>query len=286
MTEKEKKFLKVCVGADDRELSMYAKTKLEETGFIFEDKNSIKRQRLSDHDIYELYHSEDPFLAMKSRELVIKYYKNYIYSLIDSCFHSYMVDYEEDLFQCGAVGLLKSLVHYDGCYSIMTYSRLYIIHEMTGYVYYLKNISSTHYAKVRRMVLNAEEKLEKEGTLATDDEIAKETGLSMKTIKRERQLLNKSGMVYLDSYPADSLELYLNTYEIDNMVERIVFNRMKFEQAVEILKKLPDKQKNIIYLKIYKGKTFNEIARELGMDKDKVRTKYYHILSSIRKKIK
>ena len=165
MREKEVKLLKVCMGADDRELARYAKTKLKDKGFLIEENVVSKGRRLSDHDLYELYHSNDPFLSMKSRELVVLYYKNYVYSLIDSYFHAYMMDYEEDLYQCGAVGLLKSLVHYDGTYTIMTYSRMYIIHEMTGYVYYLKNIPSTHYAKVRRLVVNAEEKLEKEGNI-------------------------------------------------------------------------------------------------------------------------
>lgn len=285
MREKEVKLLKVCMGADDRELARYAKTKLKDKGFLIEENVVSKGRRLSDHDLYELYHSNDPFLSMKSRELVVLYYKNYVYSLIDSYFHAYMMDYKEDLYQCGAVGLLKSLVHYDGTYTIMTYSRMYIIHEMTGYVYYLKNIPSTHYAKVRRLVVNAEEKLEKEGKLPTDEDIVKETGLSMKTVKRERQLLNRSGMVYLDSYTSDSWDAYTNTYEIDSMVEQIVFNRIKFDQVVEILSKLPDKQKDIVYLKICKGKTFYEIAKELGMDKDRVRSKYYHILSNVRKKI-
>lgn len=162
---------------------------------------------------------------------------------------------------------------------------MYILHEMTGYVYYLKNIPSTHYAKIRRIVMNAEERMEKEGVLATDEDIVKETGLSMKIVKRERQLLNKAGMVYLDSYSKESLDSYFNTYEIDSMVEEAVFNKIKFEQMIEILKKLPEYQKSIIYLRIFKGKSFSEIAKELGIDKEKIRTRYYHTLSNVRKKM-
>ena len=36
MREKEVKLLKVCMGADDRELARYAKTKLKDKGFLIE----------------------------------------------------------------------------------------------------------------------------------------------------------------------------------------------------------------------------------------------------------
>ena len=285
MKLKNVNILKGCILSDDLELSAYAREKLEENGIMFEKSYCTKTKRLTDHQLYELYHSDDNFLSKKSNDLVIRYYNNYIYSLIHDYFNSYRLDYLEDLYQCGVVGLLKSLAYYDGSYTITTYSRMYILHEMTGYVYYLKNIPSTHYAKVRRIVMNAEERMEKEGILATDEDIVKETGLSMKIVKRERQLLNKAGMVYLDSYSTESLDSYFNTYEIDSMVEEAVFNKIKFEQMIEILKKLPEYQKSIIYLRIFKGKSFSEIAKELGIDKEKIRTRYYHTLSNVRKKM-
>lgn len=37
MREKEVKLLKVCMGADDRELARYAKTKLKDKGFLIEE---------------------------------------------------------------------------------------------------------------------------------------------------------------------------------------------------------------------------------------------------------
>ena len=54
MREKEVKLLKVCMGADDRELARYAKAKLKDKGFLIEENVVSKGRRLSDHDLSRL----------------------------------------------------------------------------------------------------------------------------------------------------------------------------------------------------------------------------------------
>ena len=286
MKENEVQILLICVNGDDAELSKYAKEKLFKHGIYRPElnrKEKARGNRIEDHDIFLLYHSNDSFLSMKARELTVRYHSRYLYYIIGKYFSGYEKEYSEDLYQCGVVGLLKSLPNYDGRYAISTYSRLYIIHEMTGFIYYLRNIPSPHYARIQNKIKAAETFLECSGSEVTDESISKEIGISLKSVKKERQIMKMNVPISLDATPMEILE---KIWGIENTVEKIVLTEIEMEYLKTVVSELPGKQQVIFCMKIYEEYSFGEIANILGTEKKKVYKKYYAALAYVKKRIK
>lgn len=285
MTKKNVQMLMACVNVDDTELAKYAEEKLLTYGVSRLEIDMAKKKdvcRIEDGEIFKLYNSEDPFLSMKARELVVRYHERYLYFIMGKYFSGYEKEYSDDLYQCGVVGLLKSLTHYDGKYAISTYSRLYIIHEMTGFVYYLKNIPSPHYARIQNKIKSAETFLECNGIDVTDEAIAKEINISLKAVKKERWVMKVSSPVYIDAYPIDALE---QIFVKEDIVESAVLSKLNWELFDTVIKELPAKQQLILYMKVFSEYSFQEIADILGIEKKKVYKKYYAALSYIKQKV-
>lgn len=286
MRENEVQTLLICLNGDDAELSKYAKEKLLKHGVCrceLGKKESTGGNRIEDHDIFVLYNSKDSFLSMKARELTVRYHSRYLYYIMGKYFSGYEKEYSEDLYQCGVVGLLKSLTNYDGHYAISTYSRLYIIHEMTGFIYYLRNIPSPHYARIQNKIKAAETFLECSGAEVTDERISKEIGISLKSVKKERQIMKMNAPVSLDATPLEMLE---KIFGIENTVEKIVLTELDTEYLKTVVSELPGKQQVIFCMKIYEEYSFGEIANILGTEKKKVYKKYYAALAYVKKRIK
>ena len=282
MQKKEKQMLLSCVYGDDKDLAKYAEKKLSENGISVRKKKEAKN-RIKDYVIFELYNSSDPFLIMKAKELTVKYYNRFLYYIMEKQFSDYIAKYSEDLYQCGVVGLLKSLIHYDGTFAITTYSHLYIVHEMTGFIYYLQNIPSPHYAKIQRKIISAEKYLTWNGFPATDEAIAKKTGLSMKSVIKGRTLIQMNNAKPIDLYSQDYLDTLLNT---DNIIENTAFNNMDYEFLFSIIMELPCDQYRILYLKLFEEYTFEEIAKTMKWKSGKVSKSYYNGIEYLKEQMK
>lgn len=99
------------------------------------------------------------------------------------------------MFQCGVIGIRKSLEHYDGSVSLTTYSHFYMIHEISCFTYFIRNIPSAHYARLQRKILDTIQ----EEDILTDESIAERIGICMENVQKERQIMERLRLVYLDS---------------------------------------------------------------------------------------
>ena len=266
MQKKEKQMLLSCVYGDDKDLAKYAEKKLLENGVSIKPKKETEN-RIKDNVIFELYNSDDPYLSMKARELTVKYYSRFLYYIMEKQFSDYIAKYSDDLYQCGVVGLLKSLVKYDGTFAITTYSHLYIVHEMTGFIYYLQNIPTPYYAKIQRKIITAENNLSRNDLPATNEAIAKETGLSRKAVIKGRAMIQMGNAKPIDLYSQDYLDTLLNT---GNTIENTAFHNIDCEYLFSIIMELPSDQRRILYLKIFEEYTFAEIAKTMEWKRGKV----------------
>lgn len=97
---------------------------------------------LRDHMICYLYQSGDPCLVQQAKQLAVQSSKSHVLHIMKANFSCFVPEHKEDLYQCGMVGVLKALVHYNGTRPFHAYSKNYVIHEMSEYTYYLRNIPS------------------------------------------------------------------------------------------------------------------------------------------------
>lgn len=193
----------------------------------------------------------------------------------------------DDLFQVGCVGLIKAIDNFDTSHDVRfsTYAVPMIIGEIRRY---LRDNSSIRVSRSMRdtayKVLQVKEKLmgEKQREPSTD-EIAKAL-----EIRREDVVFALDAItdpvslfepVYSDGGDAicvmDQVRDTKNTDE--NWLERIALD--------EAVSKLGDREKNVLSMRFYEGKTQMEVAAEIGISQAQVSRLEKNALNQIRKNV-
>lgn len=202
-------------------------------------------------------------------------------------FKDLVVDGEnpDDLFQVGVIGLIKAIDNFDITLDVQmsTYCVPMIIGEIRRY------LRDNNIVRVSRSIrdlaykiLQSKEKLTKElGKEPTIEEIAKDL-----KIPREEVVLSLDAIqdpislqepVYNDG--ADSLYIMDQVRDKKNTDENWTENLT----ISEAMKKLSDKEKNIIDKRFFKGKTQMEVAEEIGISQAQVSRIEKSALSHIRR---
>lgn len=191
----------------------------------------------------------------------------------------------DDLFQVGVIGLIKAIDNFDITLDVQmsTYCVPMIIGEIRRY------LRDNNIVRVSRSIrdlaykiLQSKEKLTKElGKEPTVDEISKDLNIS-----REEVVLSLDAIqdpislqepVYNDGadslYVMDQVKDKKNTDE--NWTENLTIS--------EAIKKLSDKEKNIIDKRFFKGRTQMEVAAEIGISQAQVSRIEKNALAHIRR---
>lgn len=191
----------------------------------------------------------------------------------------------DDLFQVGVIGLIKAIDNFDVTLDVQmsTYCVPMIIGEIRRY------LRDNNIVRVSRSIrdlaykiLQSKEKLTKElGKEPTVDEISKDLNIS-----REEVVLSLDAIqdpislqepVYNDGadslYVMDQVKDKKNTDE--NWTENLTIS--------EAIKKLSDKEKNIIDKRFFKGRTQMEVAEEIGISQAQVSRIEKNALAHIRR---
>mgnify|MGYP002531266428 FL=1 len=286
MTKDEIGLLLSCIEGDDKELEKYSENKLAKLGFPLEQiekRKRIQKHKVSDEDIFFLYNNSDPFLVSKAKELTIRYQERWIYIIIDTHFGSYR-KYREDLYQCGAVGLLKSLINYNGKHKIQSYAFSYVIHELKGFVYYLQQIPSYYYGEFTNRLRSIENELRLNGEKIEDEVVMKKLGVKRNTLINNRRIQQGGNILSLNNVPDDSSAKMYEVCDTNYDVESIVLKKMYAAGLKEILSELPKPQGDILCLRIINDYSFAEIAETLNISRKKIYRQYQsgikHLLST------
>ena len=191
----------------------------------------------------------------------------------------------DDLFQVGCVGLIKAIDNFDTSHEVKfsTYAVPMIIGEIRRY---LRDNSSIRVSRSMRdtayRVLQVKEKLMAEKQREpTMDEIAKELG-----IKREEVVFALDAItdpvslyepVYSDGGDAicvmDQVKDIKNTD--DNWLEHIALG--------EAVSRLGERERNVLAMRFYDGKTQMEVASEIGISQAQVSRLEKNAINQIRK---
>lgn len=229
--------------------------------------------------IMKLYRSGDRRLMQIASEQVVYSYGNYVWDIIHSRYASFMEQYADDLFHYGVIGLLEALKGYDGKHAFTTYSKVFIIHELSAFVCSLQGNSSIYYAQNQRQVKSAAAELERQGQKVTAERITELTGLSLDVAARELSALTCADMVYLDELESPDA---LRAAEQPQSVESIIEDKLMWEKLESEIRQLTDEEKTILKRHIWR----KESRGNMGMSRYLERKKREEIYDRLKRALK
>jgi RNA polymerase sporulation-specific sigma factor len=178
----------------------------------------------------------------------------------------------DDLFQVGCIGLIKAVDNFDLTQEVRfsTYAVPMIIGEVRRY------LRDDNHIRVSRSVrdtaykaLQAKDRLSKSlSREPTPDEISKELGISQREVTSAMDAIMEPISLYEPVYSENGDSLYVMDQISDkvNTDENWITNIA----VTEAIKKLTDREKRILTLRFYSGKTQTEVSAEIGISQAQV----------------
>ena len=193
----------------------------------------------------------------------------------------------DDLFQIGCIGLIKAIDNFDPVHGVRfsTYAVPMIIGELRRY---LRDNSSVRVSRSMRdnayKALTAKEEfIAKNQREPTPDEIAKMLGLKREDVVFALDAIADPVSLYDPIYQdgGDTIcvmdQIRDNTSTDDNWIEQI-----SIKQAVT---DLDDREKRILALRFYDGKTQTEVAKEIGISQAQVSRLEKGVLDKVKRRL-
>ena len=178
----------------------------------------------------------------------------------------------DDLFQVGCIGLIKAIDNFNTDLDVRfsTYGVPMIVGEIRRY---LRDNNSIRVSRSLRdtayKAIYARENLMKKNMKEpTIMEIADEVGLSKEEITYAMDAIQTPMSLYEPVYTDGGDPLYVMDQISDkknreeNWIEQLSLN--------EAMKRLPDRERNIIRMRFYEGRTQTEVAEEVGISQAQV----------------
>lgn len=193
----------------------------------------------------------------------------------------------EDLYQIGAIGFIKAVQRFDKSYDVKlsTYAVPYIIGEIKiflrddGLIKVSRGLKEINY-KIKLL----EEKYEKDNKELSIDKIIEELKISKEDVILAQNMnsniesINEYYSDDKDTEKEDRIITEKNENPENNIVQRIMLK--------DALKKLDEKEKEIILLRYFKEKTQTEVANMYGISQVQVSRLEKRILQKMREDIK
>ncbi|MFI3115178.1 MAG: RNA polymerase sporulation sigma factor SigG [Clostridia bacterium] len=193
----------------------------------------------------------------------------------------------DDLFQIGCIGLIKSIDNFDTSFGVRfsTYAVPMIIGEIRRY---LRDNSMVRVSRSIRdlayKALSAKENLaNKLGRDATMDEIAKELEVTRAEVTFALDAISDPVSIYDPVYSndGDTICLLEQISDTKNTAESWISN-ISIQEA---LKKLDEREKNILCKRFFVGRTQTEVAEEIGISQAQVSRLEKNALAKLKKQI-
>ena len=193
---------------------------------------------------------------------------------------------QEDLYQIGCIGLIKAIQRFDESYNvkITTYSVPYIIGEIKKFIRDDGPIKVSRSVKELATKIN---EIQRQNIVKKGEELQITELASMLNVSKEEII------VALDATrrPESIDEEIYDEQAGETKISRISLNKDETENTInkiciqELIDELNSKEKQIIILRYFKGKTQNEVAKILGVSQVQISRTEKKILTEMRKKI-
>ena len=192
----------------------------------------------------------------------------------------------DDLFQVGVVGLIKAIDNFDTSLDVKfsTYAVPMISGELRRY---LRDNNAIRVSRSTRdlayKAMQAKERLmNKLGNEPSAKEISKEIGAKQSDVVFALESISEPVSIYEPVYSNTGDTLYMLDQLGDSSSDEGWIDELLLKDAI---KKLSDREKNILYLRFYQGKTQVEVANEIGISQAQVSRLEKNALSRIKSNV-
>ncbi len=192
----------------------------------------------------------------------------------------------DDMFQAGVIGLIKATDNFDLKFGVMfsTYAVPMILGEIKRL---LRTNNSLRVSRSIRdtayQVLKTRGELEKKDIIATPDVIAKELNILEEEVVYALDAISDPISLYEPVYSKEGEELLLMDQISDEQQ-----NDEKWTENVALknaVERLGERERKILYMRYYEGKTQTEISTSIGLSQAQVSRLEKNALSSIKLKM-
>lgn len=191
----------------------------------------------------------------------------------------------DDLFQVGCIGLMKSVDNFDLGQNVKfsTYAVPMIIGEIRRY---LRDNNSIRVSRSIRdtayKALSAKERLTSQNeTEPTIEQIAKEIGMEKEDVVFALDAIQEPVSLFEPVYNDGTDAIFVMDQLSDE--KSLDENWLEEISLKEAMKKLGDREKHILTLRFFKGRTQMEVAKELGISQAQVSRLEKTALKSMKK---
>ena len=192
----------------------------------------------------------------------------------------------DDLFQVGVVGLIKAIDNFDVSLDVKfsTYAVPMISGELRRY---LRDNNSIRVSRSMRdlayKAMQAREKLMNQNSNEpTAKEISKEIGAPQSDVVFALESISEPVSMYEPVYSNTGDTLYMLDQLGDSSSDEGWIDELLLRDAI---KTLSEREKNILYLRFYQGKTQVEVASEIGISQAQVSRLEKNALSRIKSSV-
>lgn len=188
----------------------------------------------------------------------------------------------DDLFQIGCIGLMKAIDKFDLSYDVKfsTYAVPMIIGEIQRFLRDDSTVKVSRSLKeTARHIRHVRDDLAKSlGRQPHISEIAEAMGLEPSEVVFAQEALRAPASIHETVFENDGDPIYLQD-QIADQESSTWFDKIALH---EVLNRLPERERLIVYLRFFKDKTQSDVARVLGISQVQVSRLEKRILSAIR----
>lgn len=189
----------------------------------------------------------------------------------------------DDLYQIAVIGFIKSIKKFDTSFDVKlsTYAVPYILGEIKRYIQTEGPIKISRSIKeLLYKISEIQKEYLKKGKEITIEELAKEVNLPKEEVIIALESTKKVNSIY-ETDDENDMELI---EKIDSGVDEQskVVNKMVI---LDLMEELSDKEKQIIMLRYFRGKTQTEVAKIVGVNQVQISRIEKKVLENMRKKL-
>ena len=192
----------------------------------------------------------------------------------------------DDIFQAGCIGLIKATDNFNSDLNVQfsTYAVPMIIGEIR------RNLRTSNSLRIPRSIrdtaykaLKARERLEYSGKEARPEDVAEELGVAVFDVTYAMDAISDTVSLYDPVYSDNGDELLLMDQITDgDKAEDEAVNKLDLKKALALL---PERERKIVTLRYFMGKTQTEISEEVGISQAQVSRLEKNALKEMKKKI-
>ena len=234
--------------------------------------NTAKLAVLTEAQKRELFikmHSGSPAQRRQAREEMINGNLRLVLSVIQR--FTGRGENMDDLFQVGVIGLIKAIDNFDPTLDVRfsTYGVPMVMGEIRRH---LRDMGAVHVSRSMRdtayHAMQVKEELTNTlGREPTVEEIAKELGCEKENVVLALEAIVEPVSLYEPVFSDGADTIYVMDQVGDKSDDRDWLEEIAFKEA---LRKLSDREKRILSLRYFKGKTQMEVAEEIGISQAQV----------------